>query len=261
MHHRPDHLARREELAAVGVLLAHLQQQVFIHLRQGEEVGVVHVVDVDLVHLVQDVAQVRFRIHPHAIHRSHDAADDALLARCRRVGQAGAGVDVQTVQVRQQFLVDEVEQLAVASRKQLLPLPAHRLAIAGQRMVGLVGERRGPVLPAERAAQCGCKTRAHGFGLLLVANLLRVEDAQEQNPGQLGNVLQRTRAVGAPHYVADALDESGQGLRGHDGLGCLGWSGRGHLPRILLLGGCWHDGSSVIHSCSRAAAWVTMGSV
>ena len=48
MHHGADHLARGEELAAVGVLLAHFQQQVFIHLRQGEEVLVVDMVDVDL---------------------------------------------------------------------------------------------------------------------------------------------------------------------------------------------------------------------
>ena len=58
VHHGADHLARGEELAAVGVLLAHLQQQVLVHLRQGEEVRVVDVVDADLVHLVEDVAQV-----------------------------------------------------------------------------------------------------------------------------------------------------------------------------------------------------------
>jgi hypothetical protein len=56
MHHGADHLARGEELAAVGVLLAHLQQQVFIDLRQREEMGVVDVVDADLVHPVEDVA-------------------------------------------------------------------------------------------------------------------------------------------------------------------------------------------------------------
>ena len=129
VHHGADHLARGEELAAVGVLLAHLQQQVFVHLRQGEEVRVVDVVDADLVDLVEDVAQVGLGVHPHPLHRRHDAADDALLAAWRRVGQAGARVDVQAVQVGQQFLVDEVEQLAVAGGKQLLPLPAEGLAL------------------------------------------------------------------------------------------------------------------------------------
>ena len=33
VHHRADDFARSEELAAVGVLLAHLEQQIFIHLR------------------------------------------------------------------------------------------------------------------------------------------------------------------------------------------------------------------------------------
>lgn len=52
VHHRPDHLARGEELAAFRVLFAHLEQQVFVHLRQGEEMGVVDIVDADLMHTV-----------------------------------------------------------------------------------------------------------------------------------------------------------------------------------------------------------------
>jgi hypothetical protein len=40
---------------------------------------------------------------------------------------------------------------------------------------------------------------------------------QEKDPGQLGDALQRTRAIGAAHDIADAFDEGGpraQGLHG-----------------------------------------------
>ena len=134
VHHRADHFARREELAAVGVLLAHLQQQVFVHLREREEVRVVHVVDADLVHLVEDVAQVGFAVHAHALDGGHDAADDALLPAGVGIRQLGLGINVEAVQVRQQLGVDEIEELAVALGEQFLPLPAVGLALVGLRM-------------------------------------------------------------------------------------------------------------------------------
>ena len=136
MHHRADHLARGEELAAVGVLLAHLQQQVFIHLGQREEVRVVHVVDADLIHLVEDVAQVGLAIHAHPLHGGHDAADHALLPGGRRVGQVGLEDQGPGVQVRQQLGVDEVEELAVTVGEEFLPLPAVGLALVRLRMLG-----------------------------------------------------------------------------------------------------------------------------
>ena len=153
--HGADDLARGEELAAVGVLLAHLQQQVLIHLREGEEMRVVYMVDADLIHLVEDVAEVGLAVHAHALHGGHDAADDALLPAGVGVGQLGLGIDVQAVQVRQQFGVDEVEELAVALGEQFLPLPAVGLALVGLGMGGVVLEGRGPILPAERAGQRG----------------------------------------------------------------------------------------------------------
>ena len=56
--HRPDDLARREELAAVVALLAHLEQQALVDLREREDVGRVDGLEVDLVHLVQHVEEV-----------------------------------------------------------------------------------------------------------------------------------------------------------------------------------------------------------
>ena len=95
VHHRADHLARSEELPAVGVLLTHLEQQIFIHLRQGEEMRVIHVVDADLIHLVENVAQVGLAIHAHPLHGGHDATDDALLPGGGGIRQLGLGINVQ----------------------------------------------------------------------------------------------------------------------------------------------------------------------
>ncbi|MNN05923.1 hypothetical protein D3C81_1186990 [compost metagenome] len=97
MHHGTDHLAWREELAAVGIFLPHLQQQIFIYLRQSEEVLIVHMVDIDLVNLVEDIAQIGFTIHAHLFHRRHGTTHDALLATGCRVGQACTYINVQTV--------------------------------------------------------------------------------------------------------------------------------------------------------------------
>jgi hypothetical protein len=96
--HGPDDLPWGKELAAVGVLLAHLEQQVLIDLGEGEEMGVVDMADAQPVHPVQDVPQVRLRVHPGALHRGHDAPDNPLLAARIRVGTP-VRQQVQAVQV------------------------------------------------------------------------------------------------------------------------------------------------------------------
>ena len=114
---------------------------------------VVHVVDADLIHLVENVAEVGFAVHADPLDGGHDAADDALFRRGVRIRQVGRGINVEAVQVRQQFLVDEVEQLAVAIGEQFLPFPTDRvcpLAVLG--CLSFSRKRRGPILPAERAA-------------------------------------------------------------------------------------------------------------
>jgi hypothetical protein len=76
--HRPDDLARREELAAVVVLLAHLDQQALVGLAQCEDVRLVDRLEVDLVDAVQDVQQVPLRVHVDPVDRGHDLADHLL---------------------------------------------------------------------------------------------------------------------------------------------------------------------------------------
>src|SRR3546814_8180709 len=48
-------------------------------------------------------------------------------------------------------------------------------------------------------------------------DFLRVQNAQEQNPGQLRHVLQSTSAVRAAHHIADTFDKTGERLRGSNG--------------------------------------------
>src|SRR5213594_3813172 len=96
-------------------------------------------------------------------------------------------------------------------------------------MRGVVLEWRGPILPAERAGQRRRKGLAHRLGGLAVALLLRVENAEKENPRKLRHVLQGARAIRAAQDVADGFDESGQRTRSRDGL-------RGLLLRLFLGG-------------------------
>lgn len=78
---------------------------------------VVHMVDADLIHLVENVAEVRLAVHPHPLDGGHDPADHPLLPRGRGIRQLGRGINVQRMQVRQQPGVDELEELPVALGK------------------------------------------------------------------------------------------------------------------------------------------------
>ena len=129
MHHRADHLARREELAAVVVLLAHLQQQALVDLREREEVRVVDMVDADLVDLVEDVEQVGLGVDAHPLHRRHDLADDALLRRGAGVGQLGRGSMSRPCRCGSSSLLMKSKSLPSPAGEQFLPLPAEGLAL------------------------------------------------------------------------------------------------------------------------------------
>jgi hypothetical protein len=207
MHHRPDNFARCEKLSAVRVLFTHFKKQVFVHLGQGKEMGVVDVVDTDFVNLVEDIAQIGFAIHPHPFDSSYDPPDNTLLTRCCRIGQTGPGINVEPVQMRQQFAVDKIKQLAVTFGKLLLSLPAERLSFRRSWMIRLFGKWRSPILPAKRADQCRGERPANRFSRAAIPFFLGVKDTQKENPGKLGNILQCTGAVRAAHDVADGFDE------------------------------------------------------
>src|SRR5207253_1278339 len=98
----------------------------------------------------------------------------------------------------QQFGVDEAQHGAKRAVLQLLALrPVWRC----------------PVSPAERRLERWCDLGANGSGALFLVGLALVEDAKEQDPGELGHVLEGTRAVRAPHDVADRLDGGVDRLR------------------------------------------------
>ena len=190
--------------------------------------GVVDVVDMDLVDAVEDVAEIGFAVDPDPFHGGHEAGDDALLGAGVRVRLAGARVEIQGAQMGQQGLVDEDEQSSIAGGEEFTAFPAAGLAFGCARMVEAIRPGRGPVLPAVGRAQGGGEVGAECVGLFLVTALLGVEDAQKEDPGQFGDVLQGARAVGAAHDVADRFDEGRERLGRGDGFGRLGrvaWHG------------------------------------
>ena len=203
--HRADHLAGREELAAVVVLLAHLQEQALVGLAQHEEVGLVHRLHADLVDAVQDVQQVLLRVHRDLVERADDLADHPLAGR-------RAGHVAQPAQVGKQRAVHEGE---IGAHRRVGQLDALRPA------------RRGPVAPAERRLQRRRERDAERRGFLRFDLLALVEDPQEEDPRQLGHVLEGARVVRAPHDVGDLLDRRVHGRRAGKAAG----GGRGHqLP-------------------------------
>jgi hypothetical protein len=141
--------------------------------------------------LSKDVEQVALGVDPDPFDAPHDLADDLLAGR-------GAGPVAQALQVRQQILVDEPEDRA------------HRLELQRQPLRAL---GRGPVAPPVRLLQQRDVVNPDGLGLLGLLLLALVQDPQEQDPGQLGDVLQRPGTVRPAHDVADRLDRAVDRLR------------------------------------------------
>ena len=77
-YHRADHLARREELAGVRALLAHLEEQPLVDLAEREHVRGVDALVGDLVDLVEHVEQVLLGVDPHFLDAGHDLGDHLL---------------------------------------------------------------------------------------------------------------------------------------------------------------------------------------
>ena len=98
------------------------------------------------------------------------------------------GWSSQALQVGQQLAVDELQHLAL-----------------GEHFFPALAVRRGPVLPAVGLLERRRKVGPDRFGVLGFVRFAFVQNAQEQNPGQFGNVLHRPRAVRAAHDVADRL--------------------------------------------------------
>ena len=114
----------REELPAVVALLAHLQEQALVHLRQRKHMGVVDRVAGQAVNSVADIAQIPLGVDPHPLDAGHDFADDLLTRRC-------VGPIAEALEVRDQLAVDELQHLAL-----------------GQHLLAALAIRRGPVAPA-----------------------------------------------------------------------------------------------------------------
>ena len=158
--HRPDDLARSEELAAVVPLLAHLEQEPLVHLGEWEDVRRVHVLIAEAVDPVEDIEEVLLGVDARALDARHNLADH-LLPRRR------PGLVLELLEIRQQLVVDEGEHGAKSGGAQVPAL----------RPVGI-----SPVPPAIGRLQRGSELGADRLGLLGLALLALVQDPEEEDP-------------------------------------------------------------------------------
>ena len=91
-------------------------------------------------------------------------------------------------------------------------LPALGLSVAGEENIIALGGC--PVMPAVGCGEDGGKGCADGFGLFGFLELLFVEDAEEEHPGDFGHVLKCSGAVGTAHDVANGFYVAVEGLLG-----------------------------------------------
>lgn len=170
-------------------LLAHLQEQPFIDLGKGEDVGVVVGAEADVVDLVQHIKQIALGVDARAVNARHDLADDLLSGR-------GVRFVLQVLKVGDEPFVHEIVE--GVRRRFGEPL-------------ALRGRWCRPVPPAEGLGQRRPEIRPHGPAFLGLDLLSLVEDAQEEDPGQLGHILHGPGAVRATHHIAYAPDRAVDG--------------------------------------------------
>ena len=183
LHHGADDLPRGEELAAVVVLLPHAQQQALVGLGQQEDVSGIGGLVADAVDGVEDVEEVLLGVDADGLDGLHDLADDALA----RGGILPLG---EIVKGGKQVVVDEGESAAQGAVLELLAL-------------GPCGGS--PVLPAVGRIQRGPEGLPDGCALLGFHLLALIDEPEEEEPGEFGDVLQGGGAVGAAHDVADSV--------------------------------------------------------
>ena len=160
LHHCLDYLARREELPAIIALLAHLEQQPFVDLREREDVRRIDRLVRELMHFVEHIEEVALSVDADPLDAGHNLADD-LLPR------GGVGRFLECLQMRQQFGIDEVEKGIWRCVLELLPLVGFAFRwrpsrASGRAFLGKVGTAiptpRPPALLSPRARR-GCAGR------------------------------------------------------------------------------------------------------
>ena len=195
--HGANHHPWGKELAAVVALFAHFEQQPFVHLGEGKDMGGVNVLLADGVNFVENVEEVLFGIDAGAFDAGEYFANHFLPG-------GSTGKVFESFEVGNQVGMEELKELALGSVGEFLAFPALGEAIDVLERVGVVGG--GPFAPAVGKAQGGGKGLPHGFEFVLFAGFEFVENAEEQDPGEFGDVLKGTGTVGATHDVADGFD-------------------------------------------------------
>ena len=123
LDHGADDDAGGEELAAVVAFFAHFEQEAFVDLGEGVDVGVVYGLAADVVDEVEDVEEVFLGVDAGAIDAGEDLADDFLAG-----GGVGAGcavwVEGEVFEVGEEVVVDEVVGAIDGALLEFLAFPA-----------------------------------------------------------------------------------------------------------------------------------------
>ena len=115
--HGANHHPWGKELAAVVALFAHFEQQPFVDLREGEDVGSVDILLADGVNFVENVEEVLFGVYAGAFDAGENFADHLLPG-------AGTGQGFKGFEVGNQIGMEEFEKLAFGSVGEFFALPA-----------------------------------------------------------------------------------------------------------------------------------------
>ena len=175
LHHGADDVALGVELAGVtGRVGSHALEQVFVNLREDDDIGLAG--EVQLVDLLHHPGEARRR-------------GGSNCARCRRCG--GSAGPARRCPAPFRLRAGELDpELAVDKLQHLV------------RMVGVLG----PMAPGVFAAQAALVGRVVEGGFLLLARFGFVEGLEEEEPGELLDVVARIHAFGV-ELIAGVLDD------------------------------------------------------
>ena len=174
--HGPDDVSLRVELACVpGRVGRHPLQQIFVQLGQDDDVGLVR--EMQPVDLLHHTGEVGAALRVVADRREDPAEPFGDRIGCERPGIAGLA---ESAQMLPEPAVDEFEHLV--------------------RPVGAAG----PGCPTEPAVQAAPVRVVVERGLLLAAIFGLIERLQEEQPGELLDVVPRVHAI-VVEFVAGIL--------------------------------------------------------
>lgn len=110
--------------------------------------------------------------------------------------------------------MEEFEELSFCPIGEFFPLPPLGQIIHLFDHIFVVGG--GPFSPAVGSPKGGGEILPYCFEFVLFVGFEFVEDAEKENPGEFGDVLQGTGTVRAAHNVTDGFDVAIEALLGRE---------------------------------------------